>query len=185
MSIPMLETERLILRPFCLDDAKDVQRLAGDREVAATTLHVPHPYKDGMAEEWIGSHEPNFKSGRFVDFAMTLRQSGELAGAIGLVINQKMNRAELGYWVGVPYWGQGYCTEAARVVLEYGFTQCGLNRIHASHFGTNPASGRVLEKIGMTQEGIQPQHIRKWDEYQDYVIYGILKEDWSISPQLA
>ena len=57
---PRLTTDRLVLRPFCLEDAKDVQRLAGDREVAATT-QVPHPYEDGVAEEWIGGHESAFQ----------------------------------------------------------------------------------------------------------------------------
>ena len=66
---PTLETERLILRPFRLDDAKRVQLLAGRREIASTTLNVPHPYEDGMAEQWISTHESVFQAGRGVPFS--------------------------------------------------------------------------------------------------------------------
>ena len=88
-------------------------------------------------------------------------------------------RAELGYWIGKPYWGQGYCTEAARATLDFGFEQLGLNRIFAHHFARNPASGRVMQKIGMTREGRLRQHVKKWDAFEDLELYGILKDHWA------
>ncbi|MCX7005169.1 MAG: GNAT family N-acetyltransferase [bacterium] len=173
-----LQTERLLLRPFALADAPDVQRLAGERAVADTTLNIPHPYENGMAEEWIGTHQAKFNAGELANFAVVLRATSELVGAIGLVINRRFDRAELGYWIGRPYWKQGYCTEAAGAVLAYGFTALNLNRIHATYLSRNPASGRVMEKIGMTREGFLRQHAKKWDTYEDLVAYAILRDDW-------
>ncbi|MEW6491606.1 MAG: GNAT family N-acetyltransferase [Cyanobacteriota bacterium] len=175
---PTLQTQRLILRPFTLADAPDVQHLAGDREIAAMTLMIPHPYEDGIAEEWIKTHPKAFEEGAAVHFAIVLRQTGELCGAIGLGINKENNNAEIGYWIGKPYWGQGYCTEAAKAVLQYGFEVIGLHRIHAAHFLHNPASGRVMRKIGMSYEGCRSQHTRKWDKFEDLELYGILKSKW-------
>jgi RimJ/RimL family protein N-acetyltransferase len=157
--------------------------LAGERDISSTTLNIPHPYEDGMAEEWIGTHRERFERGELANFAVVLRDDGRLVGAIGLVINQQFESAELGYWVGKPYWGQGYCTEAARAVLHYGFTVLGLNRIHAHHLSRNPASGRVMEKIGMTYEGCLSQHVKKWGDFEDIKVYGILRSDYK--PQLC
>jgi RimJ/RimL family protein N-acetyltransferase len=173
-----LLTDRLLLRPFTLADAPDVQRLAGDRDIASTTLNVPHPYEDGMAEQWIGTHQERFDRGELVNFAITMRQDGTLIGAIGLVIDQKHEHAELGYWIGKPYWGNGYCTEAAEVVLHYGFTVLGLNRIYARYMTRNPASGRVMEKAGMRYEGCLRQHVKKWEVFEDLNVYAILKSEY-------
>ncbi len=174
---PVLETERLFLRPFLPTDASTVQRLAGDEAIAATTLNIPHPYEDGMAEEWIGSHQERYDKGEAVIFAITLREERTLIGAIGLEINREHERAVLGYWIGQPYWNQGYCTEAAKAVVQFGFDQYQLHRIHASHFSSNKASGRVMEKIGMLHEGKLRRHIKKWGRYEDLEIYGILREE--------
>ena len=96
-------------------------------------------------------------------------------------IDQANNLAELGYWIGVPFWGQGYCTEAGLAVLEYGFVERKLNRIQAMHFTRNPASGRVLEKIGMKCEGLRKQVIKKWGEYVDLAYYATLREQYPSS----
>ena len=107
MEFPRLETARLLLRQFALSDAADVQRLAGDRAIADTTLMIPHPYEDGMAEQWIGTHAPKFEAGEQMTLAITLGESGHLVGAVSLSIDARFDRAELGYWVGKPHWGGG------------------------------------------------------------------------------
>jgi RimJ/RimL family protein N-acetyltransferase len=84
----------------------------------------------------------------------------------------------LGYWIGVPYWGKGYATEAANAVVEFGFGTLHLNRIFAHHFAGNTGSGKVLEKIGMRHEGQFRQHIRKWDKFIDIENYGLLAEEY-------
>ena len=178
MSQPTIKTARLILRPFTLSDAPAVQTLAGERDIADTTLNIPHPYEDGMAEEWIVGHDPAYKDGTAVTLAIVLRDDGSLIGAIGLKIDRGCHKAELGYWVGTPFWNHGYATEAASALIAYGFDQLRLNRIHAAHLARNPSSGRVMEKAGMLLEGTARQHTIKWGKYEDLVSYGILRDDW-------
>ncbi len=174
---PTIQTDRLLLRPFALEDASMVQTLAGEKDIASTTLNLPHPYEDGMAEEWIGTHQDRYEKGESVVLAIVLNDNGTLIGAIGLEINKDNDRAELGYWIGKPYWNKGYCTEAARALIQHGFDVLGLERIHASHFRRNPASGRVMQNIGMIHEGRLRKHIKKWGKQEDLEIYGILKEE--------
>ena len=178
MDQPRLETERLIMRPFSLGDADRVRLLAGAREIAENTATMPHPYEEGMAEEWISGHEEQFLKGESIHFALCLKKTGELIGAMGIVIHQEHDLGELGYWIGKPYWNQGYCTEAAEEALRYGFKALGLNRVAAIHYTRNPASGRVMEKVGMSHEGIRRQAMKRWGEYVDVACYGILREDY-------
>src|SRR5262245_36969038 len=136
---PTLQTTRLLLRPYNLADAADLVRLAGAREVAATTLRIPHPYREQDALDFIASCPE--EAGKISRFAITLREGGQLCGGIGLRIDSAPNEqsAELGYWLGVAYWGLGYATEAARAMVRYGFESFGLHRIYATHFAHNPA----------------------------------------------
>ncbi len=177
---PTLETERLILRPFTLKDAKTTQKLAGDRDIASTTLNIPHPYEDGMAEDWISTHKEKFEQEKGVTYAITLKD-GRVIGAISLITMVKGHQAELGYWIGKPYWNHGYCTEAGKEMLRYGFMDLELNRIHSCYLSRNPPSGRVMEKLGMTYEGTRRQHVSKWGVYEDLELKGILKKDWKSS----
>lgn len=175
---PERTTERLILRGFRISDADQVQKLAGSREVARSTLNIPHPYEDGMAEEWIDTHEADFESGKSVIFAICLKESGDLAGAIGLGISASHKQAELGYWIADSHWGQGLATEAAMEVLAYGFSELKLNRIHAHHMTDNPGSGKVMQKLGMDFEGTLKKHVTKWGQNKDLAMYGILRNNW-------
>ncbi|HYF51649.1 MAG TPA: GNAT family N-acetyltransferase [Planctomycetota bacterium] len=175
---PTLTTERLILRPYALEDAADVQRLCGDRRIAETTLNIPHPYPDGAAQEWISTHAKDFAENKGVQWAITLKETGELAGGIGLTIQRTHDRAEVGYWIAAHLWSRAYCTEAAREVVGYGFKTLNLNRIYASHFARNPASGRVMQKLGMSYEGRAREGVKKWDRYEDLERYAILRAEW-------
>ena len=177
---PTLQTERLILRSLTLEDAQDVQHLAGERDVASTVIRIPHPYEDGMAEAWIRSCYDTFEKEEGLHFAITLRMERNLIGVIGLELDQESENSELGYWIGKPYWNLGYATEAAKAVVAYGFEVLKLNRIHAYFFKRNAASGRVLEKIGMQYEGCLRQHIKKWDNFEDIIAYGMLKADYDL-----
>ena len=173
-----LDTPRLLLRPFVLTDAPDVKRIAGDREVAASTLNIPHPYEPGMAEEWIATHADGLHRQSPVVFAVIERETGALIGAVGLTLASEHHRGELGYWVAREAWGRGVCTEAARAVMRYGFNVLGLDRIHAHHFLRNPASGRVMQKLGMRHEGMLRAHVVKWGRREDLECYGILREEF-------
>lgn len=177
-SQPVLLTPRLRLRPIEMADAPRIQLLAGERDVAYSTMLVPHPYEDGMAEAWIETHADSHAQGLSTTFGIEHRQSGELIGTIGLSIVVLHQHAELGYWVGKSYWGNGYCTEAARAVLKYGFEQRGLHRIQAKHFVRNPASGRVMEKLGLQREGILREYLLKWGVFEDVATYAILASEF-------
>lgn len=183
MSQPTLKTTRLILRPFQKNDGPSVQLLAGDWEIADTTLNIPHPYEKGMAEQWIETHEAAYEAGTLAVFAVVLRDTNKLIGAVGLTVDRSLNKANLGYWIGKPYWNSGYATEAAGAVIAAGFDDLDLNRIYASHFARNPSSGRVMEKLGMLLEGVARQDTMKWGEYEDVVSYGLLRKDWVKSQQ--
>ncbi len=176
---PNLQVGDLLLRPFDPADGPDVQRLAGEREIADKTLNIPHPYPDGQAEEWISTHRPKFEADELCVYAVTQRYTGELMGAIGLRIERAFDRAEMGYWMGIPYWNHGYCTLAGRAILAYGFIDLRLHRIYAHHLSRNPASGKVMQKIGMTWEGRLRGHTKKREKHEDLEVYGILREEWS------
>ena len=100
-----------------------------------------------------------------------------MIGTVGLQLRIEYKRGELGYWVGVPYWNQGYATEASAALVDYGFSELCLNRIQARHYVRNPASGRVMEKVGMRHEGLMRQHIRVRGEFEDVSMYSILSSD--------
>jgi RimJ/RimL family protein N-acetyltransferase len=179
---PRIQTDRLLLRPFLFADAPEVQRLAGDRAIAETTLLIPHPYEDGVAERWIATHASGFADGKLAAFAVTLADEGQLVGATGLTIEPEHARAEMGYWIGKPYWNRGYCTESAAALIRYGFEFLGLNRVFANWMTSNPASGRVMEKIGMRREGRFAQHLCKWGRFRDVEYYGIVREQFTPAP---
>ncbi len=171
---PVLTTERLTLRPFQSQDEMVVQELLQCKEIAAYTRSIEHPYPEGAAKLWMEKHPELWQSGKAVIFAICVTANDQLVGAVGLEINQQDENAELGYWIGQPHWGHGYCTEAAAKVVEFGFQHFGLHKIHAHHMKRNPASGRVLQKIGMQREGELRGHIKKWGVFEDVVFYGSL-----------
>ncbi|MDQ3281031.1 MAG: GNAT family N-acetyltransferase [Acidobacteriota bacterium] len=175
--LPTLTTARLTLRPFAASDAPAVQEFCSAREVALNTLMIPHPYPDGAAMEWIEMQKREIEAGTIHNFALV--DGEQLVGAMGLMMKEHAI-AELGYWIGVPFWNRGYASEAGRELVRYGFEECGLHRIFAYHFTRNPASGRVLQKIGMQREGFLRQHQYKWGEYLDVVFYGLLREDLAV-----
>lgn len=175
---PTLYTARLALRPFRRDDAPAVHALVSAREIAETTLSIPHPYPGGAAEAWIAEQAPAWAEGRAVQYAITDRTDGTLIGATRLSLVPEHACAELGYWIGLPFWNRGYCTEAACAMLDLAFGPLGLHRVQAHHFVRNPASGRVLEKLGMAREGVSREAVRKWDRFEDLARYAILEDEW-------
>jgi RimJ/RimL family protein N-acetyltransferase len=122
------------------------------------------------------------RAGNAAAFAITLAGTGEVCGVIGLRVEPEHRRAELGFWLGVPYWGRGYCTEAAQAVVAFGFEVLKLNRIYAGHFKGNTASQRVMLKLGMRHEGCFRQHILKWDRFVDLENYALLASEFATRP---
>jgi RimJ/RimL family protein N-acetyltransferase len=154
-SIPVLETERLVLRAPRLEDAKAIAVLANDRRIAENTRRIPHPYTRADAENFIGS--VNTANGETA-FLITIAD-GTLIGACGLAMTEGPAH-ELGYWLGVPYWGRGFATEAVRAVIDYAFTDLEHDALQAGARVTNPASRRILEKCGFQWTGVGLCRIR-------------------------
>jgi RimJ/RimL family protein N-acetyltransferase len=147
-SIPVLETKRLSLRAPRLEDAKMLATLANDRRIAENTARIPHPYKIADAESFIGGAD---KAGEAA-FLITLRNK-KMIGACGIMFHYD-DMPELGYWLGVPYWGKGYATEALHALIDHAFTNLGHGALTAGSRVTNPASRRVLEKCGFQWTGV-------------------------------
>jgi len=174
-----ITTDRLVLRGFTPADSADLCRFAGDRAIADTTAAIPHPYEPHMADEWIACHEELRQRGVSLTWAVTRADDGGLVGAVSLMgIDREAGLAELGYWIGRPFWDRGYCTEAARAVVAHAFDVIGLERVHAHHMSRNSASGAVLEKIGMIREGALRRHMYRWGVLEDIEVYGILRTDF-------
>jgi ribosomal-protein-alanine N-acetyltransferase len=175
---PTLRTARLRLGVFEPEDAPELQRMAGAREIADTTVSIPHPYDLDHALAWIGHQRREAVRGRATNFAIRLLPDSPLIGCAGLRdIDPEHLQAELGFWIGLEWWGKGYAREAAAEVVRFGFEDLGLNRIYAHHMARNPAAGRVLLHIGMQREGLLRERVRKWGVYEDVVLYAILRAD--------
>ncbi|MFI5230840.1 MAG: GNAT family N-acetyltransferase [Gemmatimonadales bacterium] len=173
----LLTTERLLLRRFAPNDAADVEGLASAWEVADTTLRIPHPYPAGGGGAWIAMHLALVDARVATVFAITERRSGALVGAIGIEIAEGGREGELGYWVGVPHWGRGYATEAAGAMVAHAFSDAwSLERLTARYFIRNPASGRVLEKIGMRD--VEPVTVSKGDRAEEAMLRAIAAHEW-------
>jgi RimJ/RimL family protein N-acetyltransferase len=179
-----LDTERLLLRPFERADAGRTAELAGDEVISDTTIRIPHPYTETMAAEWIETHASIRENGLALFYAIELKVSGELVGSVGLDLDFVNGRADMGYWIGKEFWGSGYATEAASRLLRHAFMELKLHKVSAHHFARNPASGRVLEKIGMKREGLLKEHVRNSGRWEDIVQYGILESDFTTDPVL-
>lgn len=174
------ETNRLMLRLFETSDAKRVQTLAGKEEVARTTLSIPHPYPDGAAEAWIERTRNASDNGGIYSFAMVDKEAAMLIGCVSLRVSKSDNEAELAYWVGLPYWGQGYATEAAKRIVQFGFQELNLNRVFAAAMTKNPASYKVMKKIGMKPQDRLPKQVLKSGIYEELIHYQLDKSDYFI-----
>jgi len=153
-----------------MSDCALVADLAGDKRIYDMTLLIPHPYSVKQAEDWIGSHAAHWARWRedwTMNFAIRSKASNELMGVIGLVGVPRHKRAEVGYWLGVSYWGNGYATEAARAVVAFAQQELGANRLEAGVFDGNDASMNVLRKAGFVEEGTLRQKFLKDGKFVD------------------
>jgi RimJ/RimL family protein N-acetyltransferase len=151
--IPVLETERLTLRAPRPEDAKAIAHLVNDRRIAVNTARIPYPYGLKDAEQFIAA--VNRRDGE-VCFVLTLDDT--LIGACG--IDPREDGPELGYWLGAPYWGRGFTTEAVRAVIDYAFGDLEHEMLQAGARVSNPASRRVLEKCAFQWTGVRLTRIR-------------------------
>ena len=173
MTTDELQTDRLVLRRFTPADAEPFAELAGDRAISDTMISIPHPLPEDFADQWVRADRPS-------RFAVCDRATETLVGSAELrELDPEHSQIELSFWIGRPYWGRGYATEAAAALVRYAFGTLDINRIYAFHMARNPASGRVLSKLGMRQEGLLRQRVRKWGRFEDTLIWAIVRDDLS------
>lgn len=166
-----IRTKQLILRSFSSHDASAFSELAGDRLISDTMISIPHPLPPGFAHEWVTLAHPT-------RFAICEAVTGALTGSAELRdLEEEHNRMELSFWIGTPFRGRGFATEAAGQLVALAFDTLGINRVQAFHMVRNPASGRVLAKTGFHREGCLRQYVRKWCRFEDVVIWSILKSE--------
>lgn len=179
-NFPSLQTERLVLNQLQLEDIDTVVQLAGNENIARMTLNIPHPYEAEDAKWWITNSHRCFEEGTQYTFAIRQQRSAALIGAIGLILTPGHQRATVGYWMGEPYWNQGYTSEALGALLKYGFNELKLNKIYATHLLNNPASGKVMIRNGMIAEGTLMEHYVKDGQYRSVKQYRLLREEWEV-----
>lgn len=176
-SLPVLRTERLILRPLRMADARDIFAYASDPQVARFVLWEPHQSLSDT-RGYIRYVRGLYFRGLPSSWAVTLRESGRVIGTVGFMFySEANNSAEIGYSFARGEWNKGYATEALQAVISSVFSSLPLNRLEAQHDIRNPASGRVMEKCGMRREGILRQRILNKGEYADVALYSLLRSD--------
>ena len=176
--LPVLETEDLILRKPRVKDAEDIFRYASDEAVSRYVLWDPHR-SVGETRSFIRDLRSRIRAGFPSSWAVELRCSGKVIGTIGFVWYSPENHsAELGYSFSREYWNHGYATQALSAVIDSLFRSIPVNRLEAQHDVRNPASGRVMEKCGLRQEGVLRNRIVNKGEYVDTALWSILRSDW-------
>lgn len=176
--LPVLTTPRLILRPMRMSDAADVFAYSRDPEVARHVLWDPHrTIADSKA--YLRFIHKQYRSGEPSSYGIILKETGHLVGTIGFMWYSPENQsAEVGYSLAHWLWGQGLMPEALQAVLALSFQTLCLHRVEAMHETSNPASGRVMVKCGMTHEGTLRERVMNKGKYADVELYAILAQDW-------
>ncbi|NLN07685.1 MAG: GNAT family N-acetyltransferase [Firmicutes bacterium] len=175
---PQLETERLILRKLKLQDADDIFEYAADKEVTRYLTWETHKSVED-ARKFINFILDKYKKDEAGEWGIVLKETGKLIGSIGMPWHDKKNkRAEIGFVLSRKYWGQGIMPEAVNRVLQFAFAEMGLNRIECCHALHNEKSGRVMQKVGMSFEGIAREKILAKNKFWDVKQYAILRSDW-------
>jgi RimJ/RimL family protein N-acetyltransferase len=172
--VVILTTPRLKLRPFALTDAADLARVAGHRSIADTTVTVPHPLDVEGARAWIINDLARCLHDQHM-FAVEARDSGRFVGCVGLRhIEAAHGQGELTFWFAAEVRGKGYASEAGTAVIDHAFRTLGLTRLVAHFMTRNPASGRVLTKLGFAAEGLMRRRVRKWGVFEDVDLWALL-----------
>jgi len=167
----VLKTARLVLRAPRFEDAKRVTALINDRRIAEKTVRIPHPYRIADANEWIGTALAQSAE----SYLITLR--GDVVG--GCAIEMRPDGPEIGYWLGVPFWGCGYATEAAQALVDHGFEDLGCDVLTAGARVNNPASRRVLEKCGFQWTGVGLYRIRAINSSAPFDRFRLERSIWA------
>ena len=177
-NIPTLETDRLVLRKIRIDDVDDMYEYSRSASVTKYLVWSPHPDKE-YTFEYINFLQSRYKCGDFYDWGVVHKADKRMIGTCGFTrFDYVNNSAEMGYVLNTEYHGIGIATEASAAVLKFGFEKLELNRIECKYIIGNDASRRVMEKNGMSFEGIRREGMLIKGVYRDIGVCSILKSDY-------
>ncbi len=172
---PLIMTQNLVLAAFNADDAAQVQAFASEPALISMLDNAPCPYPDGAAAEWISTHPGLFGAGQAIYLGIRERGSLQLVGCVELHDVRQGHRAELGYWIGLPFQRKGYAFEAVCAMLRYGFDELALQRFDATVLTRNGPSIALLEKAGFVREGMRPAWGVSCGQPEDIFCYGLYR----------
>jgi len=178
-SLPLpIRGRRVLLAAPVFDQLAATVRLLNDPEVQRGTLRLPFPYTEHDGRAWIRKANRDRTAGRSLSLRIVRRSDGELLGGVGLhQLDATAARAEIGYWLGRDYWGQGYATEAANLVVRAAFTRLGVHRLEARVYPWNTASRRVIRRCGFRYEGRLRDEARKNGRWLSTLLFSRLVTD--------
>lgn len=168
-----VRTDRLKLRPLKKSDAAQIAALAGDWEIASMVGRIPHPYNEEMAQQWIERTED--------DFAWGITYKGALIGVAGFMEGEE-NEREIGYWLGVKWWGRGFATEAACAIITLAFNDPAIDRLKAAHFYDNSKSKRVITKLNFKLLGDEERYCAARNCMMHSKLYMLERQAWNVRP---
>ena len=176
--LPIIETDRLVLRTAVPQDIPKIVHYANNPAVALNTLNIPFPYTEKDAINWLNTGYQGLAKGTEFIFGIEHKVSNSFIGGISLKVDKKFNNAEVGFWLGEQFWNLGLMTEALKSILDFGFKVLDLHKIHAHHFAHNIGSGKTMKKNGMIKEGEMVEHVKKGEQYLDIVLYRLTREEY-------
>lgn len=177
--MPVLNTERLLLRKMLQKDTNDMYEYASRADVTEYLTWSPH-ISPAATEEYLCSLDALYREGRFYDWALIIRESGKMIGTCGFTsFDYANNSAEIGYAMNPAFWGNGYMREAALAVMGFGFSEMLLHRIEAKYIIGNERSRKLMENCGMTYEGIHRSSMLIKGEYRDIGVCSVLYEEFA------
>jgi ribosomal-protein-alanine N-acetyltransferase len=181
-NFPVLTTDRLILRAPDFGDIESLVKLLSDKSISETCPTLPYPYNERVAFEWIVNQAAYSSTGNFYEFIMILKSTKEIVGSLTLTLKSE-NQAEIGFWVGKPYWGMGYCTEASSAVIKFAFEKWNIQSVYAECMPNNKSSSKVLKNLGMVFEEKVKSYIYRIGKELELDRYVIYKNSDSAQPE--
>lgn len=174
---PKIETERLVLSKLTSKDIPAIVAYASNKNISKTTQNIPHPYEEKDAIFWVNSANQGFLNKTQFTFAIRLK-TYEFIGGIGLRVDNRNQKAEIGYWVAEDFWNKGYATEATGSVIKFAFEELNLNKVFATYLEKNISSKKVMIKCGMKEEAVLKEHIKKEDIFHTLIQYRLTKDEF-------
>ncbi|MDR2738120.1 MAG: GNAT family N-acetyltransferase [Puniceicoccales bacterium] len=175
---PVLESERLELRPLCVGDVEHIQRSINDKRVCDNLSYTPNPYTLEMAESWVRSVNYGMLNDNCCYWTICDLKTGRFIGSIGISVYKEQEGGELHYWVSAEEWNKGYCTEASKRTIVHFFEDLKLHRLAVTHREWNIASKRIVQKCGFVFEGNLRDSLKRFEKFENVFSYSMLDNEY-------